>query len=268
MTSDSPAAHGSRPRGRFAMRLRKRTRKLIRRLQVRTFEKRVRENTVKAKPPHRPFPGTRVYWEERYASGGNSGVGSYRKFAEFKAQILNEFIVSNSIGTVIEFGCGDGNQLLLTQYPSYLGLEVSTAALKICQQKFAGDPRKSFKLLDLYAGERADLALSLDVIFHLIADEEFEEHMRILFNSSDRFVIIYSSNTNVNKHDDPHVKHRKFTRWIKTNAAGWSLDRRIANRYPYKGDFKRGSLAEFYIYRRSPSVGGFAAFLRRFHDNF
>jgi hypothetical protein len=249
------------------MKLRKKARKLIRCIpSLRALDDRARDEAVRSEP--QPFPGSRAYWEERYANGGDSGVGSYSKFAGFKAEILNDFVASNSIDTVIEFGCGDGNQLSLSQYPSYLGFDISATAVDVCLHKFARDRSKSFKTLDLYAGERADLALSLDVIFHLIDNQEFEEHMCILFNSSDRFVIIYSSNTDVNKHADSHVKHRKFTMWFKANAAGWSLDCRVANRYPYKGDFKKGSLAEFYFYEKTPSAGRAAAFLRRFHDKF
>ncbi|GAJ08100.1 unnamed protein product, partial [marine sediment metagenome] len=57
------------------------------------------------------FSGSREYWESRYAGGGTSGAGSYGKPAEFKAQVLNSFVKDNGISSVIEFGCGDGNQL-------------------------------------------------------------------------------------------------------------------------------------------------------------
>jgi hypothetical protein len=236
------------------MKLRKRARKLVRRIPVlRALDKRAPEEAVKSKPRQRPFPGSRAYWEGRYASGGNSGVGSYDKFAEFKAEILNDFVVSNSIITVIEFGCGDGNQLLLAQYPRYLGFDVNEAAVNLCLSKFSADNKKSFRLLDLYAGEMADLVLSLDVIFHLVEDEEFEAHMRALFKAAIHFVIIYSSNTDRDDYHGRHVRHRKFTRWIEANAVGWSLVRHIPNRYPYTGDDKQGSFADFYIYGKMAS---------------
>ncbi len=65
------------------------------------------------------FPGSDKYWEQRYAVGGNSGVGSYGKFANFKAEVINKFVREHKIKSVIEFGCGDGNQLKLANYPSY-----------------------------------------------------------------------------------------------------------------------------------------------------
>ncbi|MCL2283845.1 MAG: glycosyltransferase family 92 protein [Fibromonadales bacterium] len=60
------------------------------------------------------------YWEERYANGGNSGDGSYNCLAQFKAEILNDFVKEHSVNSAIEFGCGDGSQLSLVKYPKYL----------------------------------------------------------------------------------------------------------------------------------------------------
>ena len=51
------------------------------------------------------------YWENRYKAGGNSGSGSYSNLAIFKAEIINSFVKDNKIESVIEFGCGDGQQL-------------------------------------------------------------------------------------------------------------------------------------------------------------
>jgi hypothetical protein len=234
------------------MKLRKKARKLARRIPIpRAPQKRVHEDAAKSKPGRRPFPGSAAYWEQRYAGGGDSGVGSYTKFAKFKAEVLNAFVASNNIDTVIELGCGDGNQLSLANYPRYLGFDVSTTAVDLCLSKFADDKSKSFKLLDQYAGETADLTLSLDVIYHLIEDDQFDQHMRILFESATRFVIIYSSNTDDNHHKHRHVKHRQFTSWIEQNVVGWSLDRHIGNRYPYRGDHEEGSFADFYICKKN-----------------
>jgi hypothetical protein len=44
------------------------------------------------------FPDSATYWEQRYARGWNSGVGSYGRLAEFKAQVLNNFCSSERGG--------------------------------------------------------------------------------------------------------------------------------------------------------------------------
>src|SRR5262249_52775171 len=68
------------------------------------------------------FKSTGDYWDSRYRRGGNSGAGSYGRLAEFKAEAVNRFVRENHILSVVEFGCGDGAQLELAQYPRYTGM--------------------------------------------------------------------------------------------------------------------------------------------------
>src|SRR5262245_15823168 len=82
--------------------------------------------------PLRRFPGSGRYWEDRYGTEGNSGVGSYGKFAAFKAEVINVFVAARGVQSVIELGCGDGNQLKLAQYPKYTGYDVSETAVRKC----------------------------------------------------------------------------------------------------------------------------------------
>jgi len=193
------------------------------------------------------------YWQQRYESGGNSGAGSYNELAEFKANVLNCFVKDNTIDTVLEYGCGDGNQLKLAKYPSYIGFDVSQKAISRCTSIFAENRTKTFRLLRKYNGEIAQLTLSLDVIYHLIEDEVFSDYMERLFTSSSRFVIIYSSNCDGEQYKKaPHVKHRKFTDWVEINQPKWELFQHIPNKYPYvKDDDNEGSFADFYIYHRT-----------------
>jgi SAM-dependent methyltransferase len=205
-----------------------------------------------SKTKKRPaFCGSREYWEQRYAKGGNSGVGSYGKFAEFKAEVINNFLSQHNIKSVIEFGCGDGNQLYLARYPKYLGLDVSGQAIALCRNAFHGDAHKEFRVLDDYMGETADLALSLDVIYHLVEDEVFENYMDQLLHAAGRFVIIYSSDSDENAlYEGTHVKHRHFTRWLRENRPEWKLMRKVPNKYPYQGDYREGSFADFFMFEK------------------
>jgi len=102
-----------------------------------------------------------------------------------------------------------------------------------------------------YGGQQADLALSLDVIYHLVEDPVFQDYMSKLFGAANRYVVIYSSDTNDDRgYKGTHVRHRMFSRWVQKNAKRWKLIQHVPNRYPYKGDYTKGSFAEFFIYRR------------------
>lgn len=191
----------------------------------------------------RRFHGSAAYWDRRYAEGGTSGVGSYGEFADTKAEFLNAFVAQRQLTSVIEFGCGDGHQLSLAQYPAYVGLDVSPTAVQLCQQRFAEDSTKNFFLYDgscftdrsgLFA---ADLALSLDVIYHLVEDQIFERYMTHLFAAGRKFVIVYSTNSSI-QYEGTHVRHREFSEWIRANCPQWQLAQVI-----------RGpSLADFFVY--------------------
>jgi len=206
------------------------------------------------------FTGSNPYWEDRYVGGGTSGDGSYGKLASFKAEVINAFVEKQAVKTVVEFGCGDGNQLTLARYPHYVGIDVSKTAIDRCRKRFSGDAAKEFFWCDPTDANgpqrtsRSDLSLSLDVIYHLVEDTVFEQYMRDLFATADRFVIIYSSNTNENPPGTlPHVRHRRFTDWVQANAPTWAQTEHIRNRYPFDAGSGTGSFADFYVFSRSPA---------------
>jgi SAM-dependent methyltransferase len=207
----------------------------------------------------RKLGSSKTYWTKRYASGGNSGSGSYGKFAQFKAEVLNGFVAEHQVTSVIEFGCGDGNQLRLAEYPQYIGFDVSPVALDRCREIFHDDSTKSFREIKEYHGEQAELTLSLDVIYHLYEGTVFNAYMRMLFGASTRYVIIYSSNYVEDvERVSIHVKHRRFTTWIDQNEPGWKLSQHIPNRYPpTSGPYKDLSITspiEFYIFEKTDPV--------------
>ncbi len=202
-----------------------------------------------------PYPGSEEYWKNRYDSGGNSGPGSHDHLAEFKAEVVNQFVKDHQIAAVIEYGCGDGNQLGLAEYPNYIGFDISPTAITLCRQKFKTDPSKEFKLMNEYGGETSQLTLSLDVLFHLTEDDVYNSYMERLFTSSESFVIVYSSNTDINppEHAD-HVKHRIFTQWIEENKPEWKLLLHIPNRYPLKNGDGEGAFSDFFIFMKKISA--------------
>lgn len=199
----------------------------------------------------RLFKGSSTYWQDRYANGADSGAGSYGELARFKADVLNGYVAEHSVSSVIEFGCGDGHQLSLAEYPRYLGLDVAPDAIERCRDRFSGDESKSFYLystphfIDRARTFHADLAVSLDVLYHLVEDEVFTGYLKHLFAAADRFVVIYSSDEEF-PDAAPHVRHRNFTRWVAEHVEGWKLIDRIAN--PVEDS---AAVAEFFVYCRA-----------------
>ncbi|MFC8502551.1 class I SAM-dependent methyltransferase [Pedococcus sp. NPDC057267] len=181
---------------------------------------------------HLTFKGSGRYWEDRYAAGGTSGPGSYGASAQWKAEVVNSWVRELGVTSVIDLGCGDGNQLSLADYPRYLGVDRSATAIRQCIERFKSDPTKSFlrfeptELADPAGWLRADMALSMEVIFHLVEDEVFEDYMRRLFASAERYVVI-CSNDAPGSERVPHERHRSFTAWIARECPQWQLQRKV-----------------------------------------
>jgi hypothetical protein len=207
------------------------------------------------------FPGSGQYWEDRYRSGRSGGPAGRGIVQEFKASVLNEFVRAHDVRSVIELGCGDGVQLALADYPRYLGLDVSVSALRLCIERFATDPTKSFLLYDpaVFADRAgflsADLSLAVDVVYHLVEDRTYDLTMRHLFSAGRRFVIVSSSNVEL-EGQSPHVRHRRFTRWVEENAPEWELVDTVMNPYHRGADAVTSIPKDFYMFGRRTEATG------------
>lgn len=211
---------------------------------------------IKRKIDQSFHPWSFNYWDNRYRGGGNSGAGSYGRLALFKNKIIECFCQQYGIIDLLEFGSGDGNQAsLLPAGLRYTGLDVSQHAIGICKEKFRNDPNKTFLR---FTGKRgfcqkhrlsASVTLSLDVIYHLIEDETFENYMQELFAASDRFVIIYSSDKE-NMEETKHVRHRKFTDYVAAHFPDFHLIQFIENEFSPDKHLGEESFANFFIYEK------------------
>jgi SAM-dependent methyltransferase len=202
--------------------------------------------------PRIAFRASPQYWEDRYKKGGNSGAGSHGRLALFKADVINRFVSEHRINSVAELGCGDGAQLALGCYRKYVGLDVSQRALDICRARYKGDRTKQFfHVSSLEASAvKADLALSLDVVYHLIEDTTYDSYMRQLTAAAERYLCVYSSNFD-GEGPAPHIKHRRFTNWMEHCAPSFSLISRVCNPHPYDpARPDETSWADFYFFSR------------------
>jgi SAM-dependent methyltransferase len=196
------------------------------------------------------FQRSDTYWEERYRLGGNSGAGSYGGLARYKADFVNEFMLAHNLTRVIEFGCGDGAQLALAEYPEYVGFDVAPGAIDRCLNRFAEDRSKSFFLYsprhfrDPLGAVSGDIALSLDVVYHLVEDYTFDVYMGHLFQSARSYVVVYSSN-DCRASDVPWIRHRRYTDWVERRCPQWELIQHERNPYGSNDIF-----AEFRVFGR------------------
>ena len=169
------------------------------------------------------------YWETRYKSGGNSGEGSYGELAEYKAAVINSLVSTRNLRSVAEFGCGDGANLrFYTAIPLYVGFDVSSTVILARKKEWENSTTRTFREFDTAKGAgqaaRADLSLSLDVLYHILELDVWKKYLLNLFMTADKCVLIYGKDTNSARSEfsrNTHVLTRKFTDYISLRFPCW-----------------------------------------------
>lgn len=165
-----------------------------------------------------------AYWNRRYLDGRTSGAGSEGDAAVAKAEMIESIIDVYGIRDVIDWGVGDGVVLghVRSEVP-YLGIDISPHAVERLRARYGPThPTRQFGLPRDGAHQVRDLALSLDVLFHLVDDSHYRLYLAQLFGSAARAVLIHSSD-----HDGGRTaRHVLWRRWTQDVAAGfpeWTL---------------------------------------------
>lgn len=183
------------------------------------------------------------YWDRRYREGRTSGAGSEGAEGQYKADYVSDFVHDRNITSVVDWGCGDGQvlELMRLEGASYTGVDVSRTIVDRMSVKF---PEHRFVAQDaaVHNWESAyDLALSMDVLFHLPGDADYFGYLDQLFGSATRFVVIYSTNEAIGR-TARHVFRRQFTPDIAERFSEWKL---TIEEPPL-----RDGLASFFVYER------------------
>lgn len=182
------------------------------------------------------------YWERRYRDGRTSGAGSEGTEGQYKADYVSDLVHNNAVTSVVDWGCGDGQvlELMRLEDATYTGVDVSRTIVDRMRIKF---PEYRFMDYD-YArtgSYLAELALSMDVLFHLPDDADYFGYLDQLFGSATRFVVIYSTNEPIGR-TARHVFRRQFTPDVAERFPDWKLTREESP--------LREGLASFFVYER------------------
>lgn len=146
------------------------------------------------------------YWRRRYEGGGTSGAGSRGPEAEAKARLLQAVILGlggelGRLPRVVDLGAGDGYVIEQVQAPmAYFPYDPARGDVRFPEGPF-------------------DLALSLDVLHHLVDDAEYRLYLLGLFGPFTDRVLVWGSDREV-PGTAPHVRHR---RWSVDVPRAWRL---------------------------------------------
>jgi hypothetical protein len=153
----------------------------------------------------------KTYWEKRYADGKNSGSGSYGENATFKANIINRIIKEYECKDMVEFGCGDGNQMsLLTRIP-YIGYDISKTIIQKNQIKYKTTPNVKFMDMDMCGNYSlsADLSICVDVLFHLTIEDDWYKLIDHVCVAAKKVIVIVTNTEKIHEEYFQHVNMKR-----------------------------------------------------------
>lgn len=167
------------------------------------------------------------YWEMRYGAGGSSGAGSYGVHADWKAGVINRLTESKGLSSVIELGCGDGAQLEKYSFQRYVGVDISESAIALCEKRFAHDDTKEFLVVspgDHLGFEQADLVICVEVLMHVIDENDFLWTLNQVFSLSRDFVVLINPLGAIHVKGSPHEKSRNLLLYLLPFISDFSLE--------------------------------------------
>lgn len=152
----------------------------------------------------------RNYWNRRYAIGRTSGLGSQGEPVENKVRWLKGL---PGVTKIVEVGCGDFvfGARLLEQYPaaSYLGLDISEVIVRRNNILNRTEDIEFQVQLSHELVPDSDLLLCVDVLFHILDDQEYQNMLAKLKQSIWKYLAV-SAYEYDNNRTSGHVKIRKF----------------------------------------------------------
>lgn len=177
-----------------------------------------------------------TYWEQRHAERRGhwraNGPGSRGRLLSYKVALVQALVDETRAHSLLDLGCGDAQLGARVNVDHYLGVDVSPTAAEAARARLGmrgrGGTVEVLTLAQLPpAIGMVDVAISMDVVFHLLEDEAYHDHLQRLFDVAKRAVGIYSTVT-----ESPvfgHVRHRAVERDVA--ALSW-LDWECIHRGP------------------------------------
>jgi 2-polyprenyl-3-methyl-5-hydroxy-6-metoxy-1,4-benzoquinol methylase len=138
---------------------------------------------------HTAFPNA-TFWDWRYSTNSElgSGSGSRGKPLEDKRDMLSALVEILQARSVLDVGCGDGESTRDLPLPNYVGLDLSTEAVRRAKLTRPDGDYRVGTLAD-YPTE-AELTLCLDVLIHEADPATYRATVKSLLEHTTRALLV------------------------------------------------------------------------------
>lgn len=157
------------------------------------------------------------HWKAGNPNTPSSGEGSSPEKTKDYIKHLEEFINSNNIKSIIDYGCGDWafSHLINWGDIKYMGVDCVESVISDCTNKYSTDNIifKYVPTIEKFYDEKADLLIIKEVFIHWTCDEIVE----FLKNVKNNFKYIWVANSFGQKSDwqDTPLRSRPLSSTLK-----------------------------------------------------
>ena len=131
------------------------------------------------------------FWDNRYRNNPElgSGLGSRGANLTYKQQILREIISKLNPLSVLDIGCGDGQVTGSLTLPGYLGLDISSVAIELNQDRY---PDKEYINADFLEANLPpyELTICFDLTININTFKKYRSFMQQVVRMTKRWGII------------------------------------------------------------------------------
>ena len=129
------------------------------------------------------------YWDNRYKTGGNSGLGSISKNRDWKWEIIKKYC--SDLNNIIDVGCGDLSFWEGKDCKNYVGIDISPFIIQKNR-----DLRKNWQFIcnsaDIRQDIKANTVFCFDVLFHIMDERVYKKILENLTYYSEDIIFIYT----------------------------------------------------------------------------
>lgn len=187
------------------------------------------------------------YWDMRYKFGGNSGSGSINDHREWKWKQI--YLTIPEINDVIDVGCGDLSFWDDKFCKNYLGIDISKNYIGIDISKTIIERNKEIRKNWLFLNDnatfkydiKADTVFCLDVLFHIMDDNDYFKIINNIMDYSNHWLVIYTWDKN------PMTKENKLYQCYRRFPVEHVMDKFILVKHEKDTTDKYGAI---YIFKR------------------
>jgi 2-polyprenyl-3-methyl-5-hydroxy-6-metoxy-1,4-benzoquinol methylase len=189
-------------------------------------------------------------WDEHYKRGGDSGTTDTKSMG-WAHSIYRKYF-DNCRDRVIDVGCGDIRAWDCNPPLKYTGIDISPLIIEQNREKYPG---RKFIVANATVPQKitADIVICMNVLFHIIDDDDYTDILKNLKAYSKKYIIIYTWNKNpfqkgifstiCKKDTDGHYqKYRDFKK-VATPIFTPEFELMAEHQYP-------GTIGTLYIWKR------------------